>query len=215
MLYSYLKRWIDIIISIVGLILLSPIIIICSLLVLISMGLPVFFVQRRPGRYEKPFNLVKFRSMRNAYDQDGVLLPDNERITKVGAFLRKFSLDELPELWNVLKGEMSLVGPRPLLVRYLPYFSERERRRFLVRPGITGLAQISGRNLASWETRLQCDEEYANNLSLILDIKIIVKTFGYVILSRDVVSTPDAYMDDFDVHRKKQWEQRDDTSPET
>jgi len=184
--YTTFKRILDIILSFFILFILSPILLVLSLLVIIYNGKPVLFRQVRPGLYERKFTLIKFRTMSNRKDKQGNLLPDSERITKVGAFLRKTSLDELPELWNVLKGEMSLVGPRPLLVEYLPYYSENEKKRHNVRPGITGLSQISGRNKLNWDQRLNLDVFYSENTSFLLDMKILLQTISSVMLSRGV-----------------------------
>ncbi len=164
------KRLIDLVGSLILLILLSPILSLIALIIWVTMGRPIFFIQERPGLYAKPFKLVKFRTMRIGPGSDA------ERLTKLGRFLRRWSIDELPELWNVLKGDMSLVGPRPLFMKYLPYYTERERLRFQVRPGITGLAQISGRNLVDWDQRLELDAQYAEKVNLLLDIKILAKT---------------------------------------
>ena len=153
----FLKRLMDIVGSFIGILMLSPLLLFISFLIMITMGRPIFFKQIRPGLYAKPFVLYKFRTMLDLKNEDGNLLPDEKRLTTVGKFLRKTSLDELPELWNVIKGQMSLVGPRPLLIRYLPYFTEKERKRFQVKPGITGLAQLSGRNQLSWNKRLKLD----------------------------------------------------------
>ena len=171
------KRLIDIIISLIGLIISIPIIVIISLIIYFDMGRPIFFKQIRPGLHAKPFVLYKFRTMLDLKDKDGNMLPDEKRLTTIGKFLRKTSLDELPELWNVIKGQMSLVGPRPLLIRYLPYFTEIERKRFQVKPGITGLAQLNGRNRLSWNKRLELDCWYVENWSLLLDLKLLLLTF--------------------------------------
>jgi len=150
------------------------------------MGSPVLFRQMRPGLSGKPFEMIKFRTMKNAYDTQGQLLSDSDRITSFGQLLRKSSMDELPELWNVLKGEMSLVGPRPLLVEYLPLYSATQRRRHEVRPGITGWAQINGRNAISWEDKFNYDVWYVDNLSLALDIKILASTIKKVFRGSDI-----------------------------
>lgn len=150
----------------------------------------MLFSQLRPGKDEKIFRMYKFRTMTDCRDENGHLLPDSERITQFGAFLRKSSLDELPSLWNILKGDMSLVGPRPLLVEYLDYYTDEEKRRHKVRPGLTGLAQVSGRNNLGWDERLNIDIQYVNNPSLLLDIKILLKTFYKVIKKDDVVIVP-------------------------
>ena len=178
--YFLIKRAFDILASAVGLILLSPLLILLAILVRVNLGSPVFFKQERPGLNEKIFWLYKFRSMKDALDSQGNQLPDDLRLGKFGKLLRASSLDELPELFNVLKGEMSFIGPRPLLIEYLPYYTEREKLRHTVRPGITGLAQVSGRNLLSWDARLEKDAEYVENLSFPMDMKILWKTFSVI-----------------------------------
>lgn len=175
-----IKRLFDVLISSGSLIILAIPMLFLSLLILLQMGRPVLFVQVRPGVNGKPFKLIKFRTMRNAENKFGRTLPDEERITRLGAFLRKSSLDELPELWNVLKGDMSLVGPRPLLMEYLPLYSVSQRRRHELRPGITGLAQINGRNAISWNKKFAYDLWYVDNQSFCLDMKIILNTFRLV-----------------------------------
>lgn len=183
---KYIKRLLDIIISLVALILLSPVLLILAILVRIKLGSPVIFHQERPGLHEKVFKLCKFRSMTEEKDAEGNLLPDAVRLTKFGRLLRATSLDELPELWNILKGDMSLIGPRPLLVSYLPYYTEEEKLRHTVRPGLTGLAQINGRNLLDWDRRIAKDVEYVKNLSLRLDIKIFFLTIKKVFVHEDI-----------------------------
>lgn len=180
----FIKRLLDIVFSGMGLIVLSPLLAILAILVRVMLGSPVLFKQERPGRDEKIFTLYKFRTMTDKKDTEGKLLPDSERLTKFGKLLRATSLDELPELWNVLKGDMALVGPRPLLVSYLPLYSETERRRHEVSPGITGYAQVKGRNSISWEKRFTLDIYYVDNLSFWLDCKIIFMTF-YAVIKRD------------------------------
>ena len=169
-----------------------------------KLGWPVFFTQERPGRNAIPFKMIKFRTMTNERDSSGNLLADQLRITSLGRFIRKASLDELPELCNVLKGEMSIVGPRPLLLKYLPYYSERENKRHHVRPGITGLAQVNGRNLLTWDKRLEMDVQYVENLSFWLDMKIIILTIVNVIRQRDVLAVSSETVPDFDDFRKEQ-----------
>lgn len=181
-----MKRLFDLIISIVLLILFSPLILFLAIAVKIKIGSPILFIQKRPGLHGKPFYLYKFRSMNNAKDQKGNLLPDNLRLHNLGKTLRKYSLDELPQLINVLKGELSLVGPRPLLMEYLPLYSMRQSRRHLVRPGITGWAQVNGRNLITWEEKFEFDIWYVNNNSFLLDIKILWLTFKKVLQSDGV-----------------------------
>ncbi|MBI9044847.1 MAG: sugar transferase [Anaerolineaceae bacterium] len=183
------KRILDIVLTLPGLLLISPIIIIIIILLLIYQGRPIFFEQKRPGFRNKIFTLRKFRSMRDLTDTSGNLLPDSERITPIGKFLRTTSLDELPELINVLRGEMSLVGPRPLLVQYLERYSSEQARRHHVLPGITGWAQINGRNTLSWEDKFKMDVWYVDNWSIWLDIKILAITVWKVI-KREGISQP-------------------------
>ncbi|ENP7381089.1 sugar transferase [Vibrio parahaemolyticus] len=185
-----MKRVIDVLTSLVAMVILSPVFCLLYFLIKIKLGSPVFFSQLRPGKDEKIFRMYKFRTMTDCRDENGHLLPDSERITQFGAFLRKSSLDELPSLWNILKGDMSLVGPRPLLVEYLDYYTDEEKRRHKVRPGLTGLAQVSGRNNLGWDERLNIDIQYVNNPSLLLDVKILLKTFYKVIKKDDVVVVP-------------------------
>ncbi|WP_169293971.1 sugar transferase [Advenella sp. EE-W14] len=182
-----IKRIFDILASAIALLLLSPIIAIVAWQIRRKLGSPVLFRQVRPGLNGKPFTMVKFRTMRDAYDAQGDPLPDSERLTDFGRFLRKTSLDELPELWNILKGDMSIVGPRPLLTRYIPYYTEEESKRHNVRPGLTGLAQISGRNAITWEEKLALDVEYVKKINFLLDIKIIFKTIQKVFQGSDVL----------------------------
>ena len=182
----FFKRPLDIICAFLGLILLSPVFLVVAILVKIKLGSPVIFCQERPGKDEKIFKLYKFRSMRDAYDKDGNPLPDEERLTPFGKKLRSTSLDELPELWNILKGDMSLVGPRPLLVEYLPYYTKEERHRHDVRPGLTGLAQVNGRNNLMWDDRLKIDLQYVSSITILKDIKIILKTVSKVIGRNDI-----------------------------
>lgn len=186
-MYKIIKRFLDIIFSLFLLVILSPVFIVLFILIRIKIGSPIFFRQKRPGKDEKIFELIKFRSMTNEKDQDGNLLPDKDRLTKFGKFLRKSSLDELPELWCILKGDMSFVGPRPLSQYYLPYYTEEESIRHNVRPGLTGLAQINGRNKLDWDERLKLDIEYVKTLSFINDVKIFLKTFVKVYKGSDVV----------------------------
>jgi len=192
-----LKRIIDIFISLTGLVVLSPIFLLISIMIYFKLGSPVFFIQKRPGKNEKIFKMIKFRTMLDAKDKKGNLLPDKKRLTSFGKFLRSSSLDELPELINVLKGEMSLVGPRPLLVEYLPRYNEHQARRHEMRPGITGLAQVNGRNAISWEDKFGYDVKYIDNFSLFLDLKIIIKTFSKVFKREDISSKNHATMEKF------------------
>lgn len=189
-MYRYMKRLFDLTWALMMLCLLAPLMAVIALLVRIKLGSPVIFKQQRPGLGEKPFYIYKFRTMADSYDTEGQLLPDELRYDHFGGWIRKLSLDELPQLFNIVRGEMSLIGPRPLLMRYGPYYSETERVRFSVRPGMTGLAQVSGRNLISWNDRLNYDVYYARNLSLKLDLVIFFKTILKVIKQADVVETP-------------------------
>lgn len=181
----FLKRLLDFTLTLIGIIVISPILIVLCLLVRIKLGSPVFFKQIRITKDEKPFEILKFRTMTDARDENGQLLPDSDRITRFGTLLRNSSLDELPELINVLKGEMSLVGPRPLYPLYLPYYKTEENLRHSVRAGITGLAQINGRALCKWDDRFAMDVDYVNNMSLINDIKILWRTFFKVAAQED------------------------------
>ena len=181
------KRVLDITLALVGMLLLCPIYLIVSLVILLSLGTPVLFRQERVGLGERVFTLFKFRTMTNGKDLEGNPLPDCDRKTTLGRIIRRTSLDELPQLWNVLRGDMSFVGPRPLLVEYLPYYSPREAKRHTVQPGITGLAQVSGRNLLSWDERLKLDVEYVEHRSLRLDLVILLRTVWKVFDGSDVV----------------------------
>ena len=183
---KYIKRILDILISLTFIVLFSWLYLILVVLVRIKLGSPVLFCQKRPGYNEKIFTLYKFRTMTDKRDEKGNLLPDSERLTKFGSMLRSTSLDELPEMFNILKGDMSLIGPRPLLVEYLPYYTEEERLRHSVRPGLTGLAQVSGRNYLAWDKRLARDVEYVNHISFIMDVRIIIKTIMVVFKKEDV-----------------------------
>lgn len=185
---AYVKRLLDLVLSAVALLLLSPVILVVAILVRCNLGAPVIFCQERPGKDEEIFKLYKFRSMTDACDAYGELLPDELRLTRFGRFLRSTSLDELPELWNIFKGDMSIVGPRPLLVEYLPYYTEEERHRHDVSPGLTGLAQVNGRNNLSWEEKFAYDLEYVENISFAMDIRIVVLTFSKVVGRNDVLS---------------------------
>ena len=172
----YIKRLLDILLSGCALVVLLPVLLIVAILVRIKLGSPVIFCQERPGKDEKIFRMYKFRSMTDERDEDGNLLPDEVRLTKFGRLLRSTSLDELPELWNIFKGDMSVVGPRPLLVKYLPLYNEEQHHRHDVRPGLTGLAQVSGRNAISWEERFYYDIQYVNHVSFLKDIRICFVT---------------------------------------
>jgi len=199
-----LKRVFDLFISLVVLIFLSPVLLIIGLLVAVNLGRPVIFTQIRPGMHGKPFKIFKFRTMTNEKDEHGELLPNEKRRTSFGSFLRSTSLDELPELINVLKGDMSLVGPRPLLMDYLPYFSKEQDRRHNVKPGITGWAQVNGRNAINWEKKLKLDAWYVDNQSFLLDLKILILTV-YKVFRRDGINHEgDTFMPRFDEYVKEQ-----------
>lgn len=188
---NYFKRALDIITSSSSLIILSPLISITSILLFMAnKRAGVFFYHERPGKDEKIFKAVKFKSMTDEKDKNGKLLPNKDRLTKIGKFIRKTSIDELPQLWNVLKGDMSLIGPRPLFVEYLPYYTEREHKRHSVRPGITGLAQVNGRNHLPWDQRLEMDVKYAENVTFIGDLKILFKTIFNVFKGKDIEIAP-------------------------
>lgn len=177
---KYIKRILDFTLSLIALIILSPLLLILAILVKIKLGSPIIFKQKRPGKNEKIFTLYKFRTMTDKKDEQGNLLPDDQRLTKFGKLLRSTSLDELPELINILKGDMAIVGPRPLLIEYLPLYNEEQKHRHDVLPGLTGLAQISGRNSISWEDKFKEDIEYISKITFIKDAKIILKTIGKV-----------------------------------
>lgn len=197
MYQKYIKRLLDIVISLMALVILSPVLLVVAVLVRVKLGAPVIFHQDRPGYHEKVFKLCKFRSMTDACDADGKLLPDEVRLTKFGKALRATSLDELPELWNILKGDMSLIGPRPLLVRYLPRYNEFQRRRHDVRPGLTGWAQVNGRNAISWDMKFQYDVAYVDQVSFWFDCKILLMTFGRVFGAAGISSGTHATMEEF------------------
>lgn len=198
---KFFKRLLDIIMSFIGIIVLSPIMLFMAILVKKKLGYPVFFCQERPGKDEKIFKMYKFRSMTDERDENGNLLSDDIRLTKFGKFLRSTSLDELPELWNIFIGDMSVVGPRPLLVKYLPYYTIEERERHSVRPGLTGLAQVNGRNLISWEERFELDVKYIQQLSLLQDIKIIIKTIVKVLIKSDIAVGNEHEIKDLNIER--------------
>ena len=211
---KFFKRLIDFMLSLMALIALSAFLLFLTLIGAIAMKGNPFFVQARPGKKdkdgkEKIFNLIKFRTMSNAKDKDGNLLPDDIRLNKYGKFLRSTSLDELPELINILKGDMSIVGPRPLAVQYLPFYTEEESERHSVRPGLTGLAQVSGRNSLKWEEKFGYDLEYVKNVTLKHDVKIILKTVLTVFKREDIGVRGTETLMDFDTYRKKQMEEAD------
>ena len=206
---NHIKRILDIFLSLCGILILSPVYLILWVLVRRKLGKPALFTQERPGRNEKIFRLYKFRSMTDERDENGLLLPDEVRLTRFGKILRSTSLDELPELFNILKGDMSLIGPRPLLVRYLPWYTERERHRHDVRPGLTGLAQVNGRNALGWEERFAFDLEYVDNCSLFMDLKVLGMTVGKVLKRSGTLSGADQTVADFDEYRRAQKEAQD------
>lgn len=191
------KRFIDITVSILGLLLLAPVLLALTIMLAFSNGGTPFFQQLRPGRQERLFTLIKFKTMNDRRDASGQLLPDVLRLTAVGRFLRKTSLDELPQLWNVIRGDMSLVGPRPLLVEYLTLYTPQQRRRHLVRPGITGWAQVNGRNALSWPARFRYDIWYVDHMSFTLDMKILFLTLVKVLRSEGINSATSATMEKF------------------
>lgn len=193
----FFKRFFDFILSLIAIIMLSPVCLIVIVLVRIKLGSPVFFTQKRPGKDEKIFKMYKFRTMTNEVDENGNLLPDDKRLTKFGKLLRSTSLDELPELFNILKGDMSIVGPRPLLVRYLPLYNEYQKHRHDARPGFTGWAQCNGRNSISWEEKFDLDVYYVNHITFLLDVKIIFKTVKTVLCREGISSEASATMEEF------------------
>lgn len=197
---KYIKRMLGMFFALVGVVLLSPIFFVVAILVRWKLGSPIIFKQHRPGKDEKIFTMYKFRTMIDAYDEEGNLLPDEQRLTKFGKWLRSTSLDELPELLNIIKGDMSIVGPRPLLVQYLPYYTEEERKRHSIRPGLTGYAQVNGRNSLSWEEKFKLDIEYKKKLSLLMDIKIILRTIKKI---RDKEGILLGELQDFDRYRNE------------
>lgn len=199
---KYFKRILDFILSLIAIIILSPVLLIVAVLVRIKLGSPVIFKQQRPGKDEKIFTLYKFRTMTDKKDENGNLLPDSERLTKFGKALRSTSLDELPELFNILKGDMAIVGPRPLAVQYLPYYTKEEKHRHDVRPGLTGLAQIHGRNCIDWGKKLTYDIDYVKNISIFNDTKILLKTVVKVIEREGVVERGQGVNIDFDEYRR-------------
>lgn len=205
-----IKRVLDFLLSLCGIIVLSPVLLILCILVRVKLGSPVLFRQERPGKNEKIFTLCKFRTMTDEKDENGKLLPDAVRLTKFGRFLRGTSLDELPELFNILKGDMSIIGPRPLLVSYLPYYTQRERLRHSVRPGLTGLAQVSGRNFIDWDRRLAKDVEYVEHLTFGMDVKVLWMTVKTVLGHTDeVAEDTNAVEGNFaEIRRKRMEEER-------
>lgn len=194
---KYVKRMIDFLLALLALLFLSPVLLIVAILVRTKLGSPIIFKQQRPGKDEKIFCLYKFRTMTDERNAKGELLPDEKRLTKFGKLLRSTSLDELPELINILKGEMSFVGPRPLLVKYLPLYDERQRKRHLVRPGLTGYAQVNGRNTITWEERFEMDIHYIHQVSFAMDIKIMIQTILKVLKREGISSDNSVTMEEF------------------
>jgi lipopolysaccharide/colanic/teichoic acid biosynthesis glycosyltransferase len=194
---KYVKRFLDVILSLFALILLSPVMLIVAILVRTKLGSPVIFCQERPGKNERIFKLYKFRSMTDKRDEKGELLPDEVRLTKFGKLLRSTSLDELPELWNILRGDMSIVGPRPLLVKYLPLYNEVQKHRHDVRPGLTGWAQVHGRNTISWEEKFEYDVWYVEHLSFAIDVKTVFLTVKKVFRREGITSETAATIEEF------------------
>ena len=197
MIYKYIKRILDIISSLLAIIILSPLLAVTAVLVKTKLGSPVLFRQERPGKDEKIFTLMKFRTMTDERDENGELLPDEVRLTKFGKFLRSTSIDELPELFNILKGDMSVIGPRPLLVEYIPRYNEHQHRRHEVRPGLSGWAQVNGRNTVSWEDKFDMDVHYVDNYSLAMDVKIFFMTVLNVLKREGISSETSATMEVF------------------
>ena len=203
MYQKYFKRPLDFIMALLGLIILSPLLLVIAILVRIKLGSPVIFKQPRPGLNEEIFTLYKFRTMTDERDENGELLPDEVRLTSFGKFLRSTSLDELPELWNILKGDMSFVGPRPLLVEYLPLYNDEQRRRHEVRPGLTGLAQVNGRNAISWEEKFQLDCQYVHQVTFRGDLSILAKTVWAVFKQEGISSKTSVTMEKFEGNHEK------------
>lgn len=194
---NFIKRCLDFILSLIAIIIFSPVILLLILLVRFKIGSPVFFKQERPGKNGNIFKMFKFRTMTNEYDKDGILLPDELRLTSFGKFLRSTSLDELPELFNILKGDMSIVGPRPLLVKYLPLYNDKQKHRHDVLPGLTGWAQVNGRNAISWEKKFDYDVWYTRNISFVLDLKILFLTVKKVFVREGISSGTSETMEEF------------------
>ena len=197
MIYKYIKRILDIISSLLAIIILSPLLAVTAVLVKTKLGSPVLFKQERPGKDEKIFTLMKFRTMTDERDENGELLPDEVRLTKFGKLLRSTSIDELPELFNILKGDMSVIGPRPLLVEYIPRYNEHQHRRHEVRPGLSGWAQVNGRNTVSWEDKFDMDVHYVDNYSFAMDVKIFFMTVLNVLKREGISSETSATMEVF------------------
>ena len=194
---KYVKRYLDVFVSLIGLLVLSPVLLLLIIFGAIEMKGNPFFTQKRPGKDEKIFNLIKFRTMTNEKDKNGNLLPDEQRLTTYGKFLRSTSLDELPELWNILKGDLSLIGPRPLLVKYLPLYNSFQRHRHDVRPGLTGYAQVHGRNQVSWEKKFEMDVWYVQHVTFLEDLKILFETVAVVLKREGISSETSMTMEEF------------------
>ena len=194
---AYLKRWIDFLVAFIALILLSPFLLLVAILLWINNNGNIFFVQQRPGKDARLFSVMKFKTMNDKKDEHGNLLPDKKRITAMGRFIRSTSIDELPQLINVLNGDMSLIGPRPLLPKYLPLYNEQQKKRHAVRPGITGWAQVNGRNAISWHQKFEYDVWYVNNLSFLVDLKILWLTFKKIIIREGINSNDNVTMTPF------------------
>lgn len=203
-MYKYIKRFFDIFSSLLAIIVLSSVFVIIAILVKTKLGSPILFKQERPGKDEKIFTLYKFRTMTDEKDENGELLPDEIRLTKFGQFLRSTSIDELPELFNILKGDMSVIGPRPLLVEYIPRYNSRQHRRHEVTPGLSGWAQVNGRNAISWEEKFEYDVEYVDNYSFIMDIKILFMTIINVLKRDGISSDTSATMEEFIGNEEKE-----------
>lgn len=203
-MYPKMKRLADFGLAVVALVALFPVLLLVSVVVVLTMGRPVFFRQTRPGLNQKPFEIYKFRTMTNAVDTNGALLSDKERLTRVGRYMRRSSVDELPQLLNIVRGEMSFIGPRPLLFRYIPYFRSNETVRFDVRPGIAGLAQIRGRNTTAWDLRLASDVEYVENMGLLLDLQILFAAIRIVLRRSGIVDAPNTTMLSLDEERRNE-----------
>ncbi|BAC14848.1 UDP-galactose phosphate transferase [Oceanobacillus iheyensis HTE831] len=202
---KYVKRLLDFILSSIAIVILSPILLIVTILVRLKLGSPVLFKQERPGLDERIFTMYKFRTMTNAKDEHGELLPDSDRLCRFGKFLRSTSLDELPELINIVKGDMSIIGPRPLLIRYLPLYNEQQKRRHEVRPGLSGLAQINGRNAIVWKQKFDFDVQYVDNISFLLDCKVFFLTFKKVFIREGINSETTATIEPFQGNEKEKF----------
>lgn len=201
---AFIKRPLDILLAGIAIVMLAPVMLATGILIKVKLGSPIIFSQDRPGLNRKIFKIYKFRTMEDKYDDDGYLLPDGDRITILGKWLRKASLDELPELFNILKGDMSIIGPRPLLAKYLPYYTDYENKRHNVRPGLTGYSQVHGRNNVIWEKRFQMDVEYVEHITFLKDLKVFADTIRAVVLKKDIILSG---LEDFDVYRQRQWDE--------